>query len=453
MQKGALIFLLGILPALLQGQENALKRLLESRELQHAAVSISVKSSSTRSFVDAYQPAMALTPASVTKLLPTALALESKGAGFRYETPVFLTGGLENKVLEGNIILEASGDPCPDSRYFKNYGWIEGLVKKFRETGIDSVAGEIRIAGEDRPVAEPGAWLWEDISNYYGACHFCFNYRDNTYTLKFRTGSAGTPAVLLETDPPQPGIRFRNELTASASAKDNAWIYGGPYSGLLCIKGTIPQQRPLFSVKGAIHHPAACFIAELTARLRQEGIGIGKKRLNDEKKREWFRFQSPPLGEIVRQTNKKSINLFAEALGRLVTSGNFQESCRQQLEKMGISAEGILLKDACGLSPLNAVPAEVFTDLLVRMRDKEAFCLSLPVAGTDNSLNAYCANHPGLKNRMYAKTGSFAGVRCLAGYLHTRRGEWLAFTILVNHFSCSPAALQKAIGTYLEALL
>lgn len=453
MLKGVSFFLLAVLSVLVQGQENALKRLLESPELRHAAVSISVKSCSGGRTVDACQPAMALTPASVAKLLPTALALESKGAGFRYETPVFLTGKVENKVLQGNIILEASGDPCPDSRYFKNYSWIEGLVEKCREAGIDSVAGEIRVDEGKGPDREPGAWLWEDVSNYYGARHCGFNYRDNTYTLRFRTGAAGTPAVLLETDPPQPGIRFRNELTASASAGDNAWIYGGHYSDLLCIRGTIPRQRPAFSVKGAMRHPAACFVAELTARLQREGIGVGKKRLEDENKRAWFRFQSPSLGEIVRLTNKKSVNLFAEALGELVASGDFQEYCRQQLEKMDIPAEGLILKDACGLSPLNAVPAEIFTDLLVRMRNNEVFYLSLPAAGTDAGLNAYCAFSPGLKNRMYAKTGSFAGVRCLAGYLHTRGGEWLAFTILVNHFSCTPAALQRSIGTYLESLL
>ena len=81
------------------------------------------------------------------------------------------------------------------------------------------------------------------------------------------------------------------------------------------------------------------------------------------------------------------------------------------------------------------------------------FVASLPLAGTDAGLNPYVAANPALKNKLRAKTGSFAGVRCLSGYLTTKRGEILAFTILVNHFDGSPSLLQKKIGEFLCSFL
>ena len=147
--------------------------------------------------------------------------------------------------------------------------------------------------------------------------------------------------------------------------------------------------------------------------------------------------------------------MFAEALGNLVTGGNFPTRCRSMLQEIGVDTSGILLRDACGLSVVNAVPAEVFSDVLLWAYKVLGwdFVASLPLAGTDAGLNAYLAANPALKNKLRAKTGSFTGVRCLSGYLTRNDGEMLVFTILVNHFTCSPAQLQKRMGSFLSALL
>ena len=58
--------------------------------------------------------------------------------------------------------------------------------------------------------------------------------------------------------------------------------------------------------------------------------------------------------------------------------------------------------------------------------------------------------YPELKNKMKAKTGSMSGVRALAGYLTAADGTQLAFTIIVNHYTCTVSQLQKAIGKFLS---
>ena len=67
----------------MQGQpEVALKQLLETPGLNHAAIGISVKKVGDGTTVLAHQAGMALTPASVTKLLPTVFAFRKEGKIF-----------------------------------------------------------------------------------------------------------------------------------------------------------------------------------------------------------------------------------------------------------------------------------------------------------------------------------------------------------------------------------
>ena len=161
------------------------------------------------------------------------------------------------------------------------------------------------------------------------------------------------------------------------------------------------------------------------------------------------------MEEIVFHTNKSSINLFAEALGHLVANGdNWTDRLSVLFSQLHIDASGITLKDASGLSVFDAVPACLFTDLLVNIgqQKENAFIRSLPVAGIDGGLAGYCSAWPLLKNNLKAKTGSMSGVRCLAGFLVDSTGEQLAFTVMVNHYKCTTSQLQKAIGRFLNHL-
>ena len=99
----------------------SLQQLLQSPELKHAVVGISVKSVKDGRTIVEYEGDKSLQPASVCKLLPTALALKTKGSDFRYITKVMTTGKIEDGILQGDVVIRSQGDPCPDSRYFREY--------------------------------------------------------------------------------------------------------------------------------------------------------------------------------------------------------------------------------------------------------------------------------------------------------------------------------------------
>lgn len=437
------------------GQLSVLEELLNTDGVRNAAVSISVKRVYDGKEIVTYNPEMALTPASVVKILPTWFALQEKGDDFYYRTNIYYTGEIKGGVLLGNIIISAVGDPTLDSRFFPDHLFVKKLVEEILRVGITQIRGRLLVEGAVNGIDIPGSWMWEDISNYYGTLYLPFNYRDNACILNFQTGAVGTSAKLISVSPNLPGIEILNKVKAVASNQDNAWIYGGPYSSVLCVRGTLPANRKSFKIKGALHNPVAACINELKDLLATKGIQVENNIISDTTRVLLTYFDSPHLKEIVFHTNKASVNFFAEAMGALVSGNEWQKTVFTLLCEAGVNTQGITLYDACGLSPLNALPARVLTDLLtyIGKREHTAFLRSLPIGGVDRGLSGYCQAYPQLNNNLRAKTGSMSGVRSLSGYLTNNKGERLAFTILVNHYTCTVYQLQRAIGKFLSRLM
>lgn len=450
------LFIVSVLlfaPLFIRAQlQEAVVKLQQKPGLKHAAIGISVKRMDGQTVLD-YHGSMALVPASVTKLFSTAFALKTKGTQFTYCTKAFYSGEIHEGVLEGNILIQAGGDPCLDSRYFPAHRFVDTVVAGIESLGIKRVAGKIIVMEGEKEAYIPGSWPWEDIANYYGTLYHPFNYRDNSYTIKIRTRRSDKSAEIVSVRPKVPQVTFRTEVVVDPANSNDVWLYGGPTASVIVIRGTFSTKPSVFSLKGAMHHPAEVFVGEVTERLLARGVIVDGDSIPSRSSHEFLSRESPVLGEIVFQTNKRSVNLFAEALGRLVDAENFEHGVKKHLSMIPTDTSGIILKDACGLSPLNAVPAETFTDLLVwgyQHLDK-SFFYSLPQGGVDGGLHIY-ADHPSLGSRLRAKTGSFSGVRALSGYLVTQRKERLAFTILINHYTCTSKEIREAVRDFLVAL-
>ena len=53
---------------------------------------------------------------------------------------------------------------------------------------------------------------------------------------------------------------------------------------------------------------------------------------------------------------------------------------------------------------------------------------------------------------IYAKTGSMSGVYCLSGYVLSKKGKWLSFSIMVNNHNSSSGTIRKKIEAFLQTL-
>ncbi len=84
-------------------------------------------------------------------------------------------------------------------------------------------------------------------------------------------------------------------------------------------------------------------------------------------------------------------------------------------------------------------------------RHQAAFEATLPIAGKDGTLERRMRGSAAEGNAR-AKTGTIANVRTLSGYVRTRDGELLAFSILANHFTAPAAVIDAVTDLVVERL-
>ena len=168
---------------------------------------------------------------------------------------------------------------------------------------------------------------------------------------------------------------------------------------------------------------------------------------------------SRPLREIIKETNKESINLYAElllrTLGReraaLVSSGEPRDRERGDeeiglaiirfwLNRSHVPIEGVALHDGSGLSRLNLVTPRAFVKLLAAMHESpnsQVFRESLPLLGRDGTLGYRLKDYV---DRVAAKTGYITYDAALSGYVTTSEGKVFAFSIICNDETGRPSS-------------
>ena len=108
--------------------------------------------------------------------------------------------------------------------------------------------------------------------------------------------------------------------------------------------------------------------------------------------------------------------------------------------------------DGSGLSRYNAFTPNVLIDLLkkiaVKVPQKRLFAL-LPAAGQSGTLRSLSADG---KPYVFAKSGSMTGVYNLSGYLITKRGKLLYFSIMHNNFTQPVSEMRRRTGELLKAI-
>lgn len=440
---------------------------LSARELNNAGVAVSVVDLSDQSVIFETKPMLSLVPASIMKVITTAAALEKLGPDYRFKTVLSANGQIRNDTLFGDLQIVGGGDPTLGSQYFpETAGFQDEWISKLKAANIRVVTGNLVTDDGiyDRNV--PGTWLWEDIGNYYGGGAFGLSVFDNEFAIHLQSpAQENQPVSLLKVVPEIPGLELRNEVLSSNSGGDQTNVFGNPEDARRVIRGTIPKGQNDFVVRASMPNPAAVLASGFMAKLSLAGIEVKGQALSGAANRQetvLAETLSPALREIVKVTNYESVNLFAETLlkhlGWLETGlGTTDAGCRfvkAFWKEKGILIDGFFMSDGSGLSRFDALTAQTMTAVLTYMKTTSAyaddFSASLPAAGEGTLLSFSKERFPGKSLR--AKSGSMTRVRCYAGYLTTNSGKTLAFTVMLNQFSCSQSAATAKIAELLSLL-
>lgn len=428
-----------------------------------AFYAVDLKSGST---VENFNGEKAMIPASLMKLSTTIAAVELLGADFAFSTGFYHDGFVDEEgTLQGNLYLTGNGDPTFGSkRLGERPDWlIARFSESIRKMGIRKVSGDVVVEQGAVESAVPGTWTWEDLANYYAAIPHRVNFIDNEFSMVFKTGSAGSAATLISITPEIPGLQIENRVFAANVQGDKTFCYGHPLGNEIEVRGELPENRSAFTVKGAIPNPGFFFaskVMDAAANLGVQWEGDMRSGSRDEESAIlMFQHSSPPMMEIVRETNDHSVNLFAEALVVAIGKEGGHEEGLETIatfwsDQMEDGGRGMNLKDGSGLSHYNTITARQLAEMLQFAHGSDYrmhFEQSLALAGQSGTLRNF-GKGTSLEGKMRAKSGYMTRNRGYAGYMTLASGRKIAFALLANHYDISAASMRLKMEDLLQRL-
>jgi PBP4 family serine-type D-alanyl-D-alanine carboxypeptidase len=488
----------------LQPLDAKIAAIIDRPEFRHALFGIEIYSLSDDRVLYALNAHKLFVPGSVTKLVTEGITMELLGADYRFRTPIYRTGPIsKDKVLSGDLVLVASGDPNLSNRVrsadilaFENedhaYGHIleaklvpgdplqviRDLAKQVAAKGVKRIEGRILVDVSLFPEGTKEGGSGVVISPV--------SVNDNVIDVIVTPGRSLGSSTSLQTSPVTKYAAFQNEVKTGGadSAAEIEFVPSRNPDGTLSVRvrGTVPAGKAPRPFPFAVPEPSTFAQVVLAESLRQAGVEIidnsSSNTVNWKTLAASYKAEnqlaehiSPPLREDVKVTLKVSQNLHAAMkpylLGALlgkehdgaIGAGFKQE--RRFLEQMNFDLLAAAQSDGAGGSAYFTPDFIVkFLTFMAKQKDFRHFYDALPILGRDGSLWDTQRDSPAA-GRLRAKTGTHVtgdllneqyvvNGKGLAGYLETKNGKQLIVAIFANHV---PAGADiKAVLRIGEAL-
>jgi D-alanyl-D-alanine carboxypeptidase/D-alanyl-D-alanine-endopeptidase (penicillin-binding protein 4) len=405
-------------------------------------------------------------PASNVKLFTTAAALALLGPEYRWKTVVYADAPLASGELKGTLYLKGHGDPSlvvEDLWRITADLWAAGLRKVSGDLAVDDTFfDQLRVApgfeqkNEDSPFRAPNGAL-------------SLNY--NAVGVHVLPGPEEAAPARVIIDPQTPYFTVVNDARTVADGRTFLTVEAreaADHTEIL-VRGHIRVGDPGQLSQRRVAHPdlyAAHAFAELLGRRGIKVSGSIIRASTPATARALTAHYSQPLGVVVRDVNKRSNNFMAEQIlktlgaetgGKPGTWSKGLDAVAGFLERLGITRDKYKMTNGSGLYASNLFsPTQLVTLLRVAYKDfrfAADFIGSLALAGADGTIGSRMEG--GLAERyVRAKTGTLAGVSCLAGYAGAPGHAPLAFAIFMNELP-DPATLRarKAQDQIAEVLV
>jgi len=407
-----------------------------------------------------------LIPASTMKLVTTAACLDRFGADWRIRTHVGRIPAA-GKDAPWDLAVIGGGDPNFSGRFYD-----EDSVGAFRRWAAVLKSRGIKALGRlvlddtlfDDTIQHP-QWPADQRAEWYEAPVSALGLNDNCIDVRLSPGQVGGPAVI-RLDPPGDYASIEGSILTVADRKDHVYTLArlpapGAATGMrLRVGGGFWVQSPEVVEYRTVASPTMFFGAALAETLRSEGIAVAgpvvRERLVDKDGRARPDFACDivhvsRLDVTITVANKRSQGLYAECLMKILGAyaptpkveaplpprqGTWEtgtEEARRWLVERGIPADGCVIVDGSGLAKENRLTALAVAELLRVMceRHGDAFLHTLAAAGEDGSLSKRMRNTPA-EGRVWGKTGYVLGVSALSGYVRSKGGRTIAYSIMMN---------------------
>jgi serine-type D-Ala-D-Ala carboxypeptidase/endopeptidase (penicillin-binding protein 4) len=381
-------------------------------------------------------PALPLKPASNIKLFTTGASLLCFGNEFKIKTSIYFDKNkLNGSELQGSLYIKGFGNALFST------GDLDYLAGEAAKTGIIRINGGIVFDNSFFKKKKSAKTVTASLSPLDVPALSPLSINRNRIEL---TIESNTREVKITSSPSSRYIRIIKNIPPSKGGKAPDAILKEEDGEFIIIVNSLPTDGTVHKLYFFIKNPERLLALLLKEKLEMRGIKVynnpveGTLPLNGLTEIS----SSVLLADYIRETNKKSNNFLAEELRNIFESrykGGSRKSGMPEisfLNTLGIQTKGLNFTDGNGISPSNKVTAQALTSLLHLIYTKpnlyKSYKQSLSIAGVDGTMEERFSNSP-IKNSFYGKTGFMAGTSSISGYMHTKSGNDIIVTILINY--------------------
>lgn len=378
-------------------------------------------------------------PASNFKLITTATALADLGPDFRFHTEVLgPPPDVESGLINGDVYLRGNGDPTFIEPWTRPaLGPFYDFADRMWQRGVRRINGSV--------VGDDSAFDRDFLGHGWRKSYLMLDYAPETGALSIN-GNVCHLEVRpdhVTAYPPTTALRYRRISSRGAAGvtrrlDSNDILIGNLHGGTVHTSMTF-HNPPLYTTStfASILKGRRIQVASAPRLINPTELPLPSGLI------QYGAHDSAPLLKILRWTNKESDNLFAQHIFKAVgwkmygqgTLANCNRAITEFLSGLGVDVRGLQVADGCGLSVLDRVTPRQFVEMLDAMSRRSDAALwksTLSVAGKDGTLSY---RMKGLN--VIGKTGTIDGTCTLSGYLITKAGQQVSFSILVNHHHTS----------------
>ena len=392
-----------------------------------------------------YQADRLSRPASTMKLLMKLLtaiaALSHPDAREPFRTEVWYQGTVQADTLRGDLYVVGGFDPEFDDEA------LDSLVEAVARLPFSAIKGKVYGDVSMKDSLHWGSgWLWDDNPSAFQPYLSPLMLEKGVVTVTARPAEQGMPA-LLKCTPASTYYRLVNRTVsrtprAGGFRLTRDWMHN---SNTLVATGNVGGRTARVI---NIYSSQDFFMHTFVERLQDRGMVAdplyGFREFHPDSLSVRVAVHETPMQAVLDQCLKESDNLNAEALlyrlgkqttgRRYITADDGLDAVARLIEQLDLDPDDYNLADGCGLSHYDYVTPELLVALLRYAYSRtdvfQSLYKALPVSGIDGTLEHRMGYRTHGFRRVHAKTGTYTGVSCLAGYLQARNGHWVAFAIM-----------------------
>ncbi|MCZ2223912.1 MAG: D-alanyl-D-alanine carboxypeptidase [Chitinophagales bacterium] len=172
----------------------------------------------------------------------------------------------------------------------------------------------------------------------------------------------------------------------------------------------------------------------------------------------WKKLKSQPTDTVLKLMMHRSDNFYAEHILQLIGNDSMQSMKTSEIINTLLNREfkGIpdspRWEDGSGLSRYNLVTPRDFVWVLTQMKNdfsKERIETIFPT-GNQGTLSGYYKKYVG---KIFAKTGTLSNNIALSGFIKTKKGKELVFSILINNHRSNIKRIRKTVENFLTDII